>query len=35
MTACFYIFNYANQIQALNAATGDLIWENKRELRKS
>src|SRR5499427_10206688 len=22
-----YIFNYANQIQALNAATGDLIWE--------
>src|SRR6266446_4208609 len=27
-----YIFNYANQIQALNAATGDLIWEYKREL---
>jgi PQQ-dependent dehydrogenase (methanol/ethanol family) len=27
-----YIFNYANRIQALNAATGDLIWEYKREL---
>src|SRR5712671_1577644 len=27
-----YIFNYANQIQALNAATGDLIWEYKRDL---
>ena len=27
-----YIFNYANVVQALNAATGDLIWEYKREL---
>ena len=27
-----YIFNYGNQIQALNAVTGDLIWEYKREL---
>src|SRR5260370_39829422 len=27
-----YIFNYANQIQALNAATGDLIWEYNRHL---
>jgi alcohol dehydrogenase (cytochrome c) len=27
-----YLFNYANKIQALNAATGDLIWEYKREL---
>ncbi len=27
-----YIFNYANKIQALNAATGDLIWEYKRDL---
>jgi alcohol dehydrogenase (cytochrome c) len=27
-----YIFNYANKIQALNGATGDLIWEYKRDL---
>ena len=27
-----YIFNYGNKIQALNAATGDLIWEYKRDL---
>src|SRR6266700_349164 len=27
-----YIFNYANRIQALNGATGDLIWEYKRDL---
>jgi alcohol dehydrogenase (cytochrome c) len=27
-----FIFNYANKIQALNAATGDLIWEYKRDL---
>jgi alcohol dehydrogenase (cytochrome c) len=27
-----YIFNYGNKIQALNAVTGDLIWEYKREL---
>src|SRR5205823_1734390 len=27
-----FIFNYANRIQALNAATGDLIWEYKRDL---
>jgi alcohol dehydrogenase (cytochrome c) len=27
-----YLFNYANKIQALNAATGDLIWEYKRDL---
>jgi len=27
-----YIFNYANKVQALNGATGDLIWEYKRSL---
>jgi alcohol dehydrogenase (cytochrome c) len=27
-----YIFNYGNKIQALNAVTGDLIWEYKRDL---
>ncbi len=27
-----FIFNYGNKIQALNAATGDLIWEYKRDL---
>jgi alcohol dehydrogenase (cytochrome c) len=27
-----FIFNYADRIQALNAATGDLIWEYKRDL---
>ncbi len=27
-----YIFNYRNVIQALNGATGDLIWEYKRDL---
>ncbi len=27
-----YLFNYSNKIQALNAATGDLIWEYKRDL---
>jgi alcohol dehydrogenase (cytochrome c) len=27
-----FIFNWADKIQALNAATGDLIWEYKREL---
>src|SRR5215475_489185 len=27
-----YLFNYANKVQALNAATGDLIWEYKRDL---
>jgi alcohol dehydrogenase (cytochrome c) len=27
-----YIFNFADKIQALNAATGDLIWEYRRDL---
>jgi alcohol dehydrogenase (cytochrome c) len=27
-----YIWNYADKVQALNAATGDLIWEYRREL---
>ena len=27
-----YIFNFANKVQALNGATGDLIWEYKRDL---
>ena len=27
-----YIFNYANKVQAINGATGDLIWEYKRSL---
>jgi alcohol dehydrogenase (cytochrome c) len=27
-----YIFNFGDKIQALNAATGDLIWEYKRDL---
>ena len=27
-----FIFNWADKVQALNAATGDLIWEYKREL---
>src|SRR5260370_1373751 len=27
-----FLFNYANHIQALNGATGDLIWEYKRDL---
>jgi alcohol dehydrogenase (cytochrome c) len=27
-----YIFNYSNKVQALNAVTGDLIWEYKRDL---
>jgi alcohol dehydrogenase (cytochrome c) len=27
-----FIFNYADRIQALNAATGDLIWEYRRDL---
>ncbi len=27
-----FIFNYADKVQALNAATGDLIWEYKRDL---
>ena len=27
-----FIFNAADKIQALNAATGDLIWEYKRDL---
>jgi alcohol dehydrogenase (cytochrome c) len=27
-----FVFNWADKIQALNAATGDLIWEYKREL---
>ena len=27
-----FIQNYADKIQALDAATGDLIWEYKREL---
>src|SRR5882672_4199154 len=27
-----YLFNYANKIQALNGATGELIWEYKRDL---
>jgi alcohol dehydrogenase (cytochrome c) len=27
-----FIFNFGNRIQALNAATGDLIWEYKRDL---
>src|SRR5258706_84355 len=30
-----YIFNYANQIQALNTVTGALFWEYKRELPKN
>ncbi len=27
-----YIWNYADKVQALNAATGELIWEYKRDL---
>jgi alcohol dehydrogenase (cytochrome c) len=27
-----YLFNYANTIQALDGATGDLIWQYKRDL---
>jgi alcohol dehydrogenase (cytochrome c) len=27
-----YIWNYADKVQALNATTGDLIWEYKRDL---
>jgi alcohol dehydrogenase (cytochrome c) len=27
-----FIFNYADTVQALNAATGDLIWQYKRDL---
>jgi alcohol dehydrogenase (cytochrome c) len=27
-----YIFNFANKVQALNGATGELIWEYKRDL---
>jgi alcohol dehydrogenase (cytochrome c) len=27
-----FIFNYADKVQALNAANGDLIWEYKRDL---
>ncbi len=27
-----YIWNYADKVQALNAATGDLIWEYRRDL---
>src|SRR5499426_1434369 len=27
-----YLFNYANKVQALNGATGELIWEYKRDL---
>jgi alcohol dehydrogenase (cytochrome c) len=27
-----YLFNYSNAIQALDGATGDLIWEYKRDL---
>jgi alcohol dehydrogenase (cytochrome c) len=27
-----FVFNWADKIQALNAATGDLIWEYKRDL---
>jgi alcohol dehydrogenase (cytochrome c) len=27
-----FIFNYADKVQALNAASGDLIWEYKRDL---
>jgi alcohol dehydrogenase (cytochrome c) len=27
-----FIFNWADKVQALNAATGDLIWEYRREL---
>jgi alcohol dehydrogenase (cytochrome c) len=27
-----FIFNYADKIQALDAATGDLIWEYRRDL---
>src|SRR5258708_3883283 len=27
-----YIFNYADKVQALNAATGDLIWQYTRSL---
>jgi alcohol dehydrogenase (cytochrome c) len=27
-----FLHNYSNKIQALNAATGDLIWEYKRDL---
>jgi alcohol dehydrogenase (cytochrome c) len=27
-----FIFNYADKVQALNAATGDLIWEYRRDL---
>jgi alcohol dehydrogenase (cytochrome c) len=27
-----FLFNYGNRIQALNAETGDLIWEYKRDL---
>jgi PQQ-dependent dehydrogenase (methanol/ethanol family) len=27
-----FIFNWADKVQALNAVTGDLIWEYKREL---
>ena len=27
-----FIFNYADKVQALNAKTGDLLWEYKREL---
>ena len=27
-----FIFNYADKVQALNAATGDLVWEYRRDL---
>src|ERR1022692_1566310 len=27
-----YIWNYADKVQALNGATGDLIWEYRRDL---
>src|SRR5215467_6623841 len=27
-----FIFNYADKVQALDAASGDLIWEYKRDL---
>src|SRR5499426_908676 len=27
-----FIYNYADKVQALNAATGDLIWEYRRNL---
>src|SRR5207244_150525 len=27
-----FIYNYADKVQALNAATGDMIWEYKRTL---